>query len=132
VFLSCPSCSVISWRVAERQGRLAGLGIVPMQDPARAAGMLPELRDSGLVGVEVGSNINGELIGGERFHQTIFLHTFKPQYHSQLGPAAIANAVAFPGPGGTRNGLAPVPPNPGAILPTTCTDEPCRRRRSLF
>ncbi|WP_221585467.1 amidohydrolase family protein [Microbacterium sp. G2-8] len=47
--------------------RLIGLGMVPMQDPDRATGELARIRDRGLAGVEIASNIGGSSIGDERF-----------------------------------------------------------------
>lgn len=47
--------------------RLIGFGMVPMQDPETAAAELKPLRDAGLHGVEIASNILGASIGDERF-----------------------------------------------------------------
>ncbi len=47
--------------------RLIGFGMVPMQDPEAAAAELKPLRDAGLHGVEIASNILGASIGDERF-----------------------------------------------------------------
>lgn len=47
--------------------RLLGLGMVPLQDPEPAAAELTALRDQGLRGVEIASNVAGESIGDERF-----------------------------------------------------------------
>ncbi|SFS79231.1 amidohydrolase family protein [Saccharopolyspora flava] len=47
--------------------RLLGLGMVPLQDPESAAAELTAIRDQGLHGVEIASNIAGESIGDERF-----------------------------------------------------------------
>ena len=45
---------------AERPDRFAGLGTVPMQDPERAIRELERcVRDLGLAGVQIGSNVNG-------------------------------------------------------------------------
>jgi len=50
--------------VARSPHRFFGLGAVPLQDPDLAAREVSELRDRfGLVGVEVGSNINGDYLG---------------------------------------------------------------------
>jgi aminocarboxymuconate-semialdehyde decarboxylase len=87
-------------------GRLAGLGIVPMQDPAAAIRMLPRLRELEFLGVAVGSNVNGQLIGSLRFDEffaaaadldlSLFVHAFRPPYHDQFEHGAIANAATFP------------------------------------
>jgi aminocarboxymuconate-semialdehyde decarboxylase len=47
--------------------RLIGLGMVPMQDPDAAAAELKAIRDQGLRGVEIASNVLGASIGEERF-----------------------------------------------------------------
>ncbi|MHA6615687.1 amidohydrolase family protein [Pseudonocardia sp. DLS-67] len=47
--------------------RLVGLGMVPMQDPDAAAAELKAIRDQGLRGVEIASNVLGASIGDERF-----------------------------------------------------------------
>jgi aminocarboxymuconate-semialdehyde decarboxylase len=47
--------------------RLIGLGMVPLQDPETCAAELTAIRDQGLRGVEIASNVNGESIGDERF-----------------------------------------------------------------
>lgn len=47
--------------------RFAGLGMVPLQDPEIAAKELTAIRDAGLRGVEVASNVLGVSIGDERF-----------------------------------------------------------------
>jgi aminocarboxymuconate-semialdehyde decarboxylase len=47
--------------------RFFGFGMVPMQDPEAAAGELATIRDLGLYGVEIASNVVGVSIGDERF-----------------------------------------------------------------
>jgi aminocarboxymuconate-semialdehyde decarboxylase len=47
--------------------RLVGLGMVPMQDPDAAATELAAIKELGLAGVEIASNILGKSIGDERF-----------------------------------------------------------------
>ena len=47
--------------------RLLTLGMVPLQDPDAAATELKAVRDQGLAGVEITSNVNGASIGEERF-----------------------------------------------------------------
>ncbi|GAB2997922.1 amidohydrolase family protein [Amycolatopsis acidiphila] len=47
--------------------RFAGLGMVPLRDPDVAAAELAAMRESGLAGVEVASNVLGASIGDERF-----------------------------------------------------------------
>ena len=48
-------------------GRLFGFGMVPMQEPEVAAAELTTLRELGLYGVEVASNVLGASIGDQRF-----------------------------------------------------------------
>jgi aminocarboxymuconate-semialdehyde decarboxylase len=47
--------------------RLIGLGMVPMQEPEAAALELAAVRDLGLAGVEIASNVLGSSIGDEKF-----------------------------------------------------------------
>lgn len=52
---------------ASAPSRLIGFGMVPMQDPQAAATELTAVREAGLYGVEIASNVNGVSIGDERF-----------------------------------------------------------------
>jgi aminocarboxymuconate-semialdehyde decarboxylase len=47
--------------------RFVGLGMLPFQDPDVATADLPAIRDLGLAGVEIASNVSGVSIGDERF-----------------------------------------------------------------
>lgn len=47
--------------------RLIGFGMVPMQDPDAATAELKAIRDQGLHGVEIASNVLGSSIGDPRF-----------------------------------------------------------------
>jgi aminocarboxymuconate-semialdehyde decarboxylase len=47
--------------------RFVGLGMLPFQDPDASAAELPAVRDLGLAGVEIASNVLGTSIGDERF-----------------------------------------------------------------
>jgi len=88
--------------------RFVGLGMVPLQDPERAAKALEGLkRNYGLVGVEIGSNINGRSAGdpffdpfygeAERLGMAIFVHALHPTMTDRLvGPRMVAPHVAFP------------------------------------
>ncbi len=69
--------------------RFRGLGAVPLQDPEKAASLLMGMRSTfGLSGVEIGSNINGVMIGDRRFDpfyaaaeqagMCIFVHALHP------------------------------------------------------
>ena len=69
-------------------GRFVTLASVPLQDPDLASRELAALKASGAVGVELGSNINGEFLGEVRFHEffaeaqrldlAIFIHALHP------------------------------------------------------
>ncbi|MBB3082039.1 amidohydrolase family protein [Geodermatophilus sabuli] len=47
--------------------RLIALGMVPMQDPDAATAELPAIKEQGLKGVEIASNVLGSSIGHEKF-----------------------------------------------------------------
>ncbi len=99
----------IAGMVAEAPGRFVGLGGVPLQDVALAIGMLQELRPRhGLVGVEIGGNVNGVPIGDARFRPffeaaaaldlAVFVHALRPSGLDRLvGPANFEQVLAFPG-----------------------------------
>lgn len=88
--------------------RFVGLGMVPLQDPELAAKELARLRsDLGIVGVEIGSNIEGRSPGdpffdpffaeAERLGMAIFVHALHPTMTDRLiGPPLVAAQVAFP------------------------------------
>lgn len=68
--------------------RYDGLGIVPLQDPDVAARELSEVKKLGLLGIEVGSNVNGLALGEPRFFPffqeverqglAVFVHALHP------------------------------------------------------
>lgn len=78
----------IAAMVAAAPTRFSGLGIVPMQDPALAANELARIKSDGFRGVEIGSNINGVVLGDPRFDEfyaeaerldlAIFVHALHP------------------------------------------------------
>jgi aminocarboxymuconate-semialdehyde decarboxylase len=82
--------------------RLLGLGMVPLQDPESAAAELTAIRDQGLRGVEIASNIAGESIGDERFLPffaeaarlglAVFVHAM-PTATDRLPPEAMGTYV---------------------------------------
>jgi aminocarboxymuconate-semialdehyde decarboxylase len=104
----------IAEMVRRAPDRFVGLGMVPLQDPELAASELNALRaDTGLVGVEIGSNIVGRSPGdaffdpffaeAERLGLAIFVHALHPTMTDRLvGPPLVAPYVAFP----TEIGLA--------------------------
>ena len=83
--------------------RFVGLGIVPMQDPALAAAELTRLKADGLCGVEIGSNVNGSVLGDARFDEfyaeaarldlALFVHALHPVGADRLG--AFPDLVPF-------------------------------------
>jgi len=100
---------VIATMVAEAPARFVGLGAVPLQDVPRAIEMLQRLRPRhGLVGVEIGGNVNGTPIGDARFRPffeaaaaldlAVFVHALKPSgLERVVGPPNLEQLLAFPG-----------------------------------
>jgi aminocarboxymuconate-semialdehyde decarboxylase len=81
--------AVIASMVARRPDRFRGLGLAPLQEPAPAARYLERVKtEFGLVGIEIGSNINGVPLGDARFDSVyeaaqalnlaIFVHALHP------------------------------------------------------
>ena len=78
----------IAAMIAAAPARFAGLGAVPLQDPALAAKELSRLKSAGLRGVEVGSNVDGVVLGDKRFDEfyaeaerldlALFVHALHP------------------------------------------------------
>lgn len=94
--------------VAEGGGALLGLAAVPLQDVDLA---IAELRHAvqalDLVGVELGSNVNGVPIGDSRFlpffqacealDVPVFIHALRPTGMDRLvGPAPLQQVLAYP------------------------------------
>ena len=85
----------------------SGLGCVPLQDPDLAAKELSHIASSGGLGVEVGSNVNGQFLGepqfeaffaeAQRLNLAVFVHALHP-----IGSDRLTNApdlipfAAFP------------------------------------
>lgn len=96
----------IAEQVAEHQGVLYGLGIVPMQDPDLAVEEVSRLAEIGLQGAMVGSNVEGRILSDERFFPvfealegaglSVFVHSFHPHQAAQLPRGPIGSAVSFP------------------------------------
>lgn len=104
--------SHIAEMVAHSPDRFHGLGMVPLQDPERAAREVRAIKhEYGLAGVEVGSNINGIALADRRFdpffaalqeeNLCLFVHALHPQTARLYGPALMEALVAFP----NENGL---------------------------
>ena len=102
----------IAEMVAAAPQRFYGLGMVPLQDPERAAREVRSLKhEYALVGVEVGSNINGIAMGDRRFDpffaalqeedMCLFVHALHPTKERLYGPPLIEALVGFP----NENGL---------------------------
>ncbi|MPZ15589.1 MAG: amidohydrolase family protein [Chloroflexi bacterium] len=84
-----------------------GLGMLPLQDVDLAAKELGSLRQMGLLGIELGSNILGASLGEPRllpFFQeverqglAIFVHALHPTTKDRfVGPPGLDNPVGFP------------------------------------
>ena len=82
--------------------RLYGFGMVPLQDPELAAGELAHIRELGLLGVEIASNVTGVSIGDGRFLEffseasrlglPVFVHAM-PSLTDRLPPSAMGTYV---------------------------------------
>jgi aminocarboxymuconate-semialdehyde decarboxylase len=82
--------------------RLIILGMVPMQDPDAAAAELKAIRDQGLAGVEITSNVLGASIGDDRFRGffteaqrldlPVFVHAM-PAVTDRLPPSTMGTYV---------------------------------------
>ncbi len=100
--------AAIATLAADRPQRFRGLGMVPMQEPGAAVAMLATLKERfGLSGIEVGSNIDGALLGDERFDPVweaaqdlglaVFVHALHPLVARAINPTPVFNALAgFP------------------------------------
>jgi aminocarboxymuconate-semialdehyde decarboxylase len=80
--------AAIAAAVAAAPSRLAGMGMLPLQDVEASAAMVPALAALGLRGVIVASNINGTSIADPRFYPVfealqaqnlaLFVHGYRP------------------------------------------------------
>jgi aminocarboxymuconate-semialdehyde decarboxylase len=90
--------SIAGLRTAD-PARLYGFGTVPLQDPDLAAEELTSIKELGLQGIEIGSNIDGVSLGderllgffseAERLQIPIFVHAFNPTFLDRLPGAAV-------------------------------------------
>lgn len=99
----------IAGMVDEANGRLVGLGAVPLQDMDLALNELHRLmRQPGFAGVQLGSNVNGKPIGAPEFDPffeaaeelgaAVFVHAVRPCGQDRLvGPAQLQQVLAYPG-----------------------------------
>jgi len=97
--------------VSDNPSKFLGLGMVPLQEPDLASKELEKLKQMGLSGIEVGSNINGVSIGDPKFHSffdtveklnlSVFIHALHPTFEDRIisekdSFSASVNAVGFP------------------------------------
>ena len=104
--------------------RFVGMGMVPLHDPELAAKELSRLRlESGLIGVEIGSNIAGTSPGdpvfdpfyaeAERLGLAVFVHALHPKLEGRLvGPPLLGAYVGNP----TESGIAAASVITGRVL----------------
>lgn len=93
-------------QVAGHGGFFTGLGVVPVQDPAAAAGLLAEIQELGLIGVEVPSAPPGAplhdpawegfLAEAEQRGLLVFVHAVGEALAATFPHPAAANGVVFP------------------------------------
>ena len=87
--------------------RFYGLGQVPLQDPDLAAKELAPIREMGLMGVEIGTNVNGAsladpkflpfFIEAEKLRMPIFIHAQHPGGTERFtGAPFLENLIGFP------------------------------------
>ena len=100
--------ATIAGMVAADPAHFAGLGMVSLQDPELAARQMQTLRrEYGLIGVEVGSNINGKPIGhpdhapffaaAVENDLAVFVHALHPVGADRIiGPPLLQALIAFP------------------------------------
>ncbi|WP_439814349.1 amidohydrolase family protein [Zavarzinia sp. CC-PAN008] len=94
--------------IARAPQRFRGLGMVPMQDVPAAVAMMRDLGPRfGLSGIEIGSNINGIMLGDPRFDPVweaaealdlaVFVHALHPVATKAIGAdPAFTAFVGFP------------------------------------
>lgn len=92
--------------VEEEPERFYGLGAVPLQHVDRATKELTRIKDMGLLGVEVQTNIAGKNLGdpefrpflreAERLGLSVFSHAQNPTFMDRIVGSEGANSVGFP------------------------------------
>lgn len=91
----------------EAAGRIAGLGMLPLQDLTASVEMVAELAAMGLRGVHVGSNVDGRSIADPHFDPVwaeivrhglvIWVHGIRPAGAERLlGPGLMVNVIGIP------------------------------------
>lgn len=92
---------------ADHPRHFAGIGMVPLQDPALAARRLEKIQSIGLYGVEIGTHINGVPLGDPQLDEfyaaaeeadlAIIVHPLHPAGLERIGSHPVLAAVAaFP------------------------------------
>jgi aminocarboxymuconate-semialdehyde decarboxylase len=93
--------------IASAPDHFRGIGMVPMQDPELAAKRLEDVRAMGLLGIEIGTHINGIPLGDERLDPVyaaaealgllVFVHPLHPAGLERVGGRREFAAIsAFP------------------------------------
>ncbi len=92
---------------AAAPGRIYGLGTVPMQDPDLACAELGPVRELGLAGVEIASNVDGASLADPRFidffgevsrlGMAVFVHAMPVASDRLPGPATATFGVGVEG-----------------------------------
>jgi aminocarboxymuconate-semialdehyde decarboxylase len=94
--------------VVRAPDHFSALGMIPLQDPQLACGVLERLMASGtFAGVEIGTNVNGVPIGDPKFEPffataeqlgaAIFVHALHPAGQDRItGSPKLTNFVGFP------------------------------------
>lgn len=88
-------------------GRIAGLGMLPLQDTVTSVAMVAGIAAAGLRGVEVGSNVNGVSIADPLFDPVwaelvrhglvVWVHGLRPAGGERLlGPGLMVNVIGIP------------------------------------
>jgi len=87
-------------------GKFDVFAAVPLQDVELAVAELEHAAAMGCVGAEIGSNINGRVIGApefepffdaaERLGMAIFVHAIRPVMERVIGPPQFEQVVGFP------------------------------------
>jgi len=105
--LACCVNEYIAGLCAAAPGQIYGLGTVPLQDPDLAAASLPGMRELGLAGVEIASNIAGASLAESRFDGffaeasrlglAIFVHAMPVPSDRLPGPATATFGVGVEG-----------------------------------
>lgn len=92
--------------VERSPGHFFGLGMVPLQDPDLASKELSNIKSMGLLGVELGSNVEDKYLGApeflgffqeaERLGMAVFVHSLHPTMMDAFPTPALSNPVGFP------------------------------------